>query len=219
LGISVRDLKMDWVYNKFQYLKFENVLGFMHCNESLPYFAYRILQVTDFRYFSENVSGVKITIMKYILSLILFFAFTTLNAQTETIEERPYVKKSFVIILSSKSFAEAKRIAFEAAEKLNLKLDLRKLKPDKESGLTFSRKECESNGWDYPCYVSRGRYDDGEFITIDYSDAFTGFAKGYYIVTTAGGDAVFIKSVLNKVKKVYKTASIKQTEIFIGCMH
>ena len=34
-----------------------------------------------------------------------------------------------------------------------------------KSGLSFSSKQCEENGWDYPCYISRGRYDDGEFVT------------------------------------------------------
>jgi hypothetical protein len=157
--------------------------------------------------------------MKFIYSLILLFSFVATNAQRETAEERPYVKKSFLIILSSKNYTEAKKIAAEAASKLNIKLDLKGLKPNKESGLTFSTKECEGNGWDYPCYVSRGRYDDGEFVTIDYSDAFDGFAKGYYIVTTASGDAALVKKTLVKVKKMYKTAYIKQTEIYIGCMH
>jgi hypothetical protein len=157
--------------------------------------------------------------MKYIHLLILLFSFITSNAQIEKVEDRPYVKNFFLIILSSKNYTEAKNFAIEAASKLNVKLDLKGLKPNKESGLTFTAKECEGNGWDYPCYVSRGRYDDGEFVTIDYSDAFDGFAKGYYIVTTASGDAALVKKALAKVKKLYKTAYVKQTEIYIGCMH
>lgn len=157
--------------------------------------------------------------MKTIYSLILIFSFISSNAQTTKAEEKPYVKKSFLIILSSKNYTEAKKLAVEAASKLNLKLDLRALKPNKESGLSFNAKECEGNGWDYPCYVSRGRYDDGEFVTIDYSDAFDGFAKGYYIVSTASGNAKLVKTALAKVKKLYKTAYTKQTEIYIGCMH
>jgi hypothetical protein len=157
--------------------------------------------------------------MKFIYSLVLLFSFIATNAQTETTEDRPFVKKSFLIILSSKNYTEAKKLAVKAASKLHVKLDLKGLKPNKESGLTFNSKECEGNGWDYPCYVSRGRYADGEFVTIDYSNAFNGFAKGYYIVTTAGGDAALVKKALVKVKKLYKTAYIKQTEIYIGCMH
>ena len=115
--------------------------------------------------------------MKYIFILLLLFTFANSNAQTESVENRPYVKKSFVIIISTKSYAAAKNVAVEAASKLNLKLDLRGLKPNKGSGLTYNAKECEGNGWDYPCYVSRGRSDDGEFVTIDYSNSFKGFEK------------------------------------------
>jgi hypothetical protein len=157
--------------------------------------------------------------MKFIYSFLLLMFATTLKAQTETPEDRPYVKKDFVIVLSTKNYSEAKKLATEAAKKLKIKLDLRGLKPNKESGLTSNSKECEENGWEYPCYVSRGRYDDGEFVTIDYSNAFEGFTKGYYIVTTASGDAELAKTALAKAKKIYKTAYAKQTEIYIGCMH
>jgi hypothetical protein len=153
----------------------------------------------------------------YCFTLLLFAI--SLHAQTENPEDRPYVKKDFVIILSSKSYSEAKKIATEAAKKLKIKLDLRGLKQHKISGLTSSSKECEDNGWEYPCYVSRGRYDDGEFVTIDYSNAFDSFTKGYYIVTTASGDATLAKSALLKAKKIYKSAYAKQAEIYIGCMH
>ena len=157
--------------------------------------------------------------MKYIFIFLLLFTVTNLHAQAETAEERPYVNKNFVIIISTKSYTAAKTVAVEAASKLKLKLNLRGLKPNKGIGLTQTTKECEGNGWDYPCYVSRGRYDDGEFVTIDYSDAFKGFAKGYYIVTSASGDAASIKKALIKVKQLYKTAYAKQTEVYIGCLH
>ncbi len=157
--------------------------------------------------------------MKYLFSLIFVTVCSFCNAQIVTTESKPFVKKSFLIILSSKNYASAKKLAAEASSKLKLKLDLRGLKPNKESGLTFKNKECAENGWEYPCYVSRGKYDDGEFVTIDYSNAFEGFAKGYYIVTTASGEAAFIKNTLTKVKKLYKTAYVKQAEIYVGCMH
>jgi hypothetical protein len=157
--------------------------------------------------------------MKYIPIVILIFTFVTTNAQTKTVEERPFVNKSVLIIMSTKNYIAAKEIATQAAKKLKIKLDLRALKPNKENGLTFNAKECEENGWDYPCYVSRGRYDDGEFVTIDYSDWFAGFAKGYYIVSTASGNKKEVKIAFEKVKKIYKSAYVKQAEIYIGCTH
>ena len=127
--------------------------------------------------------------MKNIYLLSLIFSLNNLYAQTQTDQDLQYSVKDFLIILSSKNYESAKTIAIEAAKTLNIKLDLRGLNPNLKSGLSFSLKQCEENGWDYPCYISRGRYDDGEFVTIDYSNTFQGFAKGYYIVTTASGDS------------------------------
>ena len=122
--------------------------------------------------------------MKNIYLLSLIFSLNNLYAQTQTDQDLQYSVKDFLIILSSKNYESAKTIAIEAAKTLNIKLDLRGLNPNLKSGLSFSSKQCEENGWDYPCYISRGRYDDGEFVTIDYSNTFQGFAKGYYIVTS-----------------------------------
>lgn len=100
-------------------------------------------------------------------------------------EESPYAKKDMVIILSTKNYAAAKKTAEQAAKKLSLKLDLRGLSPAKGTGLSFSKKVCEEEEGGYPCYIARGRYEDNEFVSIEYSDAIAGFAKGYYVVITA----------------------------------
>jgi hypothetical protein len=74
-------------------------------------------------------------------------------------------------------------------------------------------------GEEYPQYYSRGRYDNGEYISIEYSNAFTGFAKGYYIVVAYSGENIEAKKTLKKVKPFFKSAYIKQTDVYIGCMH
>jgi hypothetical protein len=156
--------------------------------------------------------------MKHIFSLFLLCSF--IGAKAQKTDSTIYdVKQSFLIILSTKSYAEAKKMATVAASKLKIKLDLRGLKPNKESGLTFTPKKCKEDGWEFPAYISRGRYDAGEYVSIEYSDAFKGFAEGYYIVTTASGDADDVKTALAKVKKVYKKAYSKETEVYMGCMH
>jgi hypothetical protein len=155
--------------------------------------------------------------MKHILSLALFFSFLTTNAQKAS--DTYDVKQSFLIILSTKSYTEAKKIATEAAIKLKIKLDFRGLKPNKKSWLTFNHKQCEEDGWEFPAYVSRGRGDSGEYISIEYSGAFKGFDRGYYIVITSSGDAVDVNKSLAKVKKVYGEAYSKQTDVYMGCMH
>jgi hypothetical protein len=155
--------------------------------------------------------------MKHILSLALFFSFITTSAQKAN--DFYDVKQSFLIILSTKSYAEAKKMATEAALKLSIKTDLRGLKPNKERGLTFSPKKCKEDDWEYPAYVSRGRGDAGEYVSIEYSNAFKGFEKGYYIVIASSGDAADVNKSLAKVKKVYSTAYAKQADVYMGCMH
>jgi hypothetical protein len=135
--------------------------------------------------------------------------------------EEMSVEKEFVIILSSTSYKAALRTAKEAATKLQYKLDLRDLQMNKESGLTWDKKTCE-NEWDeFPCYVARGRYDDGSYVSIEYSDAYQGFRKGYYIVIVAAGEkgSTEVKTALTKAKSFYKTAYSKSTKVYMGCMH
>jgi hypothetical protein len=154
---------------------------------------------------------------KITLFLIVSLVAATSFAQTEQMES-PFVKKGMLILLSTKSYAAAVKLAQQAKGKLALTMDLRGLKPNKKSGLTYSKSDCENEGG-YPCYIARGRYPDGEFISIEYSDAIEGFAKGYYIVVAACGDTEITAPALAKAKKVYKDAYVKNTSVYMGCMH
>src|SRR5882757_2957588 len=107
---------------------------------------------------------------KLSLSLVIFFCFTTIVSAQE--QEPPYVKVNFVIIQSTKNYDSAKATALTAAKKLQIKLNLRGLKPNKKSGLTFSKNDCENEGG-YPCYIARGRYDSGEYVSIEWSNEIT----------------------------------------------
>jgi hypothetical protein len=133
--------------------------------------------------------------------------------------EKPYSEKKFVILKSTKNYAEAKAVAVKAAKILYQKLDLRDLKPNKKTGLTFSDATCENEGG-YPCYIARGRYDDGDYISIEWSNAINGFAKGYYVVI-AGSSPSTAEALgfLKKVKKSFKDAYLKKAAVYIGCMH
>jgi hypothetical protein len=143
----------------------------------------------------------------FFLCLLAFSLFS--KAQT--------VKTGVCIILSTKQYNVAKKVATTAAAKLNLDLDLRGLTPNKKSGLTLSKAVCKQDDVEYPAYYSRGA--DGEYISIEYSNAFDGFAKGYYIVVVATGENSITTPVLQKAKKFYKSAYVKQTDIYVGCSH
>jgi hypothetical protein len=156
---------------------------------------------------------------KFIPMKYLLFIFFVLTAQISFAQdEQPYVKKAFVIIQSTKNYDSAKLTAEKAAKQLHQKLDLRELQSNKKTGLTYSKKDCENEGG-YPCYISRGRYDDGNYISIEWSDAFEKFAKGYYIVVVYSGNKEEATIALQKTKKIFKDAYYKQAAIYVGCMH
>ena len=126
------------------------------------------------------------------------------------------VEKSFLIIQSTKSYNKALKKAQLACNKLGITLNLRNLYADKEKGLT-TNEVCgcgEKHG-----YLPRGRFDDGKFISIEYSSAYKGFTPGYYMVIVASGDREELNTYLPKVKKHYKDAYIKNTSIYMGCMY
>ncbi len=153
--------------------------------------------------------------MKYLL--LFLFAATVQFAYAQN--EEQFITKSFVIIKSAKSYTEAKTAALKAAATLKQKLNLRDLKPNKQSGLTYPDSVCENEGG-YPCYIARGRYDDGDDISIEWSNAINGFAKGYYVViVSSSANAADAKEVLKKTKKYFKDAYVKQAEVYLGCMH
>jgi hypothetical protein len=158
--------------------------------------------------------------MKKIFALLFIanFSFFSLHGQDST-EVLAFTTKNFCIIKSTRSYEDAKRTAQEAARKFSIKLNLRNLTPVKGIGLTMTVSQCDENGFEYPSYVARGRYDDGQYISIEYSNAFSGFAENYYIVIAASGSVKEVKNTLIKLKKTYKTAYIKQAKVYIGCIH
>lgn len=149
-------------------------------------------------------------------SIIAVCVFCTVSIAQE--QELPYVKVNFVIVKSTKNYDSAKTAALFASQKLKYKLDLRGLKAHKKNGLTFSKKDCENEGG-YPCYIARGRYDSGEYISIEWSNAINGFAKGYYVVIVASGEPEITKTALKKAKPIFKDAYNKSAEVYYGCMH
>ncbi len=131
---------------------------------------------------------------------------------------------SFVIIISTKSYDAALKRAKEASEKLGYPLDLRGLYPNKEIGLSFSKEVCEEEicggGMvDYPVYIPRSDWGEEKYISVEYSDAFDGFTKGYYIVVVASGEkgAPVVKEALTEAKKFYKDAYAKTCGVYMGC--
>ena len=150
--------------------------------------------------------------LKY--SFIIFSCWFTVNCIAQDIEMN--IDKSFLIIQSTKNYNRALRKAQQACNELSYTLNLRNLYKDKKVGLASS-EICgcgEKHG-----YIPRGRYDDGQYISIEYSDSFEAFSPGYYIVIVASGKRDELNKLLPVIKQDYSDAYIKNSKTYIGCMH
>lgn len=146
-------------------------------------------------------------------------------------QENPecYVKKYFLLIRSTTDYNSALQTARKAAKDLGIKLDLRGLVRDQKThiGLSLPADTClkyteeEEGVRDSSCYMARGRWDDGIYISIEYSGAYQGFSKGFYIVVAGSSDNKdeALIATLIKVKTKYADAYIKSGTVYMCCMH
>ncbi len=154
---------------------------------------------------------------KSLFTIILFYVFLNINAQ----EVSDVEKKGFIIIHASKDYNLAKRIATEANKHLKYNLELRDLEYNKIEGLSLPKDSCKKYGFEYPTYIQRGRNKDGNFISVEYTNAYNNFTEGYYIVVVASytKGKKEINDALLFVKNHYETAYIKYTDVYVGCIH
>ncbi len=130
-------------------------------------------------------------------------------------------KTGFIIISASKKYEDAKKTAIKASKTLGYKLDLRDLQANADIGLSFSKEVCEDAGFDFPCNVQRGRSNENKFVSVEYTNMYDGFSKGFYIVVVATypENSAELKPTLKYVKKYFKSAYIRYTDVYMGCIH
>jgi hypothetical protein len=155
------------------------------------------------------------------IGLLSFIAFSQIHAQEKSLDLSDFMfTKYFAIIRSTTDYQEALTCARDAAKRLGWKLDLRGLSKNNETGLTFSKASCEEDGGTYPSYWPRGRYDDGEYVSIEYSSGYKEFRAGYYIVMIASGyEAKDVKRALAAAKRHFPDAYIRSSKVYMGCIH
>ena len=159
--------------------------------------------------------------MRFAALFISLLAGTTpALAQTNYNTEVP---KDIVILQSTRDYPAALAGAKQAAARLGRPLKLAGYQPNKALGLSASKADCVGGGYDYPCYVPRGQgqAENSDYVSIEFSDGYTGFAKGYYIVVAALAppNSPVLRQTLARVQRAYPTAYAKRTAVWFGCMH
>ncbi|MCJ8290809.1 MAG: hypothetical protein HRT58_14285 [Crocinitomicaceae bacterium] len=127
-----------------------------------------------------------------------------------------HIDRSFLIIASSIDFEAAQKTALKAKNKLGLDYPTSIYYPDESEG--FKTDEVCGCG-EVHGYFPRGGYDGGNYVSIEYSSGYDGFAEGYYIVIVSSGQKAAVQKELSKVKKHFAQAYIKNSEIYVGCRH
>jgi len=145
------------------------------------------------------------------------------NTDWQSYESSMTKDYSYVIVMSTKSYDDALKRAEEASKELEYTLNLRDLHPNTETGLALPVETCESicggGVVEYPCYLPRIDWTDTKYVSVEYSDGYEGFTKGYYIVIVASGakNHPEVKEALNEAKSLYSDAYIKTCGVFMGC--
>ena len=133
------------------------------------------------------------------------------------------IPKTIVILRSTRSYPEALATAKKAANALGRPFQLDGNHPHQTHGLSPSPADCEANAYDYPCYTARGHggAQDSDYLSVEYSDGYTGLAKGYYIVVAAlvEPNSPALKATLTRIRRAYPAAYAKRTALWRGCMH
>ena len=155
-------------------------------------------------------------------ALILALLAVPGTAETAEPEPDPMVPVAFVVLRSTPDYDEARQVAERAAAHLAIPLNLRGLIYDPVHGLTWSKEVCDKDPYyPFPCYVARGRFDPGVYLSVERSDAYPSFRPGLFIVIAASGKpgSVEIGSSLTRVRAAYPDAYVKQEKVYHGCMH
>ena len=131
------------------------------------------------------------------------------------------VEKDFVVLPAITSYTEAHLVARTAARRLGLKLDLRRARPDGYGRLTFSPADCKANARAYPCFVSRGRQDDGSYVSVDVADRFfDAEARGYLVILGSGPkDDPSTRALAEKARSLFPLAELRTDDVWQGRVH
>lgn len=155
--------------------------------------------------------------MKLSFLAVIFVLWPALGCVTPDILEGEFFADRYVLILkSTKDCDEAVSVAMKAHEKLGLAYDNEHVLCSKNKGIYFAQTLPDD---DYAGKYYPRRYGD-DYISLENSSRYDGFAPGYIIVIAGMfPDESSARAALLKARDVYKDAYVKKTTMFMGCLH
>ncbi len=135
--------------------------------------------------------------------------------------DRPYIRAGVLVVGSHRSYHAAVRAAKTFSETSGISYSSQGMIFDEARGLIIPDDDPDEAYRGQ--YVPR-RYDDacdqGRCVTVERSDAYDGFRPGLYIAVAGilGRDAE-ARARLKQAQRIVPTAYVRQTILYMGCMH
>ncbi len=158
----------------------------------------------------------------FLFALLAATLLTNLSAK-----ENDYMENRFVVILSAyKSFAAAKADATRIAKASHIPFSMEGRVYDSRRGLIYPL-DFDDEVWAgeyvarrYDTTVLPGQETETQYLSVERSDGYTGFEPGYYIVIAGIQPSRWAaQRQLTRFKSWAPTGYVKQTRIYLGCMH
>ncbi|MCB9251981.1 MAG: hypothetical protein H6605_05905 [Flavobacteriales bacterium] len=152
--------------------------------------------------------------LRFALGILILFVFCF--SKTEPRTTSGMVKKYYLVADWSANYDSAFRLASMAGKLLDAPVELRGLKPDPMYGLTTD-EICgcgEMHG-----YIPRGRFDDGDQVSIEFSSEYSFPIQNVYLVMVGSGDSLHLGATQTKLKDFFPGNTLFSDSVFMGCMH
>jgi len=149
--------------------------------------------------------------MKKLLIVFVLLLFVNLS-----FGQRSFVR--FLVADEVKTYQEAVELANDVSSQMNIKLDLRGLVAYEGGGLTVPDSICKLHDVSYPAYTPRGRWDDGVYVSIEWSDDYEDVAESKYIVVVSS-NSEYNNNMVNLYESVssrFIHAYLQSTTVYTG---
>lgn len=150
------------------------------------------------------------------LSYLLIICFSTVGFTQEY--EYPQQTVGYLALFSTNNYEKAVSFGQKAADQLKVDFKHTYLYDEMDGLLDTTICGCgETHG-----YMERGRYDEGDYISIELSDRYELPGEfGRYIVIACSYPISYelFTEIRQKILQVFPDAHYFEAEVYTGCMH
>ena len=166
------------------------------------------------------------TLMRF-ATAFLFAAVFLLPSPVALAKEPDFMENRYVVILSVyKDFAEARADAEKVAKASRVPFSMDGRVYDRKRGLIYpDDSDDEVFRGQYVARrsdktVLKGSDEQRRYLSVERSDGYDGFKKGFYIVVAGiHEDSPSAQADVKRFSAWVPTAYAKKTRIYMGCMH